>query len=179
MPSTSPDAFPYPDLDDPNNPPADIGALAVAVQTKVTAMVTATTTAAGRIPIRYDEPAQTGSGSLGASSTATVATVSVTDPGVSYRVKVWGTVLTTTPVAGIPADIQCTAGSTVWDTGRIGSSHAGIGYVAGLDTVITMLPRWSGVLSGAQTIRLLIRARGNAITVGTTDYCYGVEVWPV
>lgn len=179
MPSTSPDGFPYPTLASAADVPLDIKALADAAQAKAVTTDAAIAAALAKVPIRYDEPTQTGSGSLAANTTATVATINVTDPGVSYRVKVWATVVTTTPVVGIPADIQCTVGSTVWDTNRIGTSHAGIGYVVGIDTIISMLPRWSGILTGAQTVRLLMRARSNAITVGTADYCYGVEVWPV
>lgn len=131
------------------------------------------------LPISYDQPTQTGSGSLGATATATIATQVIPDLGVPIKVEVWGSLETTTPATGIPSNIQGTFDSTVWDTNRIGLSALGIGAVVGIDTLCVMQPRQSAQLAaGAHTIRLLCKAGANAITVGTTNYNFGVRAVP-
>lgn len=129
-------------------------------------------------PISYDQPTQTGSGALGATATATIATVSIPDLGVPYKIEAWAQLATTTPAAGNPSSIQVTYDSTTWDTNRIGLTHAGIGPVVGIDTVLTLPARQSIQVSGAKTVRLLCKAGANPITVGTGNYCFGVRAVP-
>lgn len=130
-------------------------------------------------PITFAVPAQTGSGSLSANTTATIASVSVPDYGVPIKLEVAGQLGCTTPATGNPFSIQGTYDSTVWDTNRIDTSAVAVGLVVGLDTVHTMPSRSSAQLaSGARTVRLLCKAGPNAITVGTGNYNFGVRVLP-
>jgi hypothetical protein len=127
---------------------------------------------------RFAKPTQTGSGALGAAGVATVATVTVSDPGASYRIESWGKIGTTTPAVGVSARLQVTYDSTTWDTNRIGDTAHGIGATAGADTVTELPQVISNSLTGTRTIRLLIQAGANAISVGTVNYDFGVRVVP-
>lgn len=130
-------------------------------------------------PISFATPAQTGSGSLGAGLTATIATVNVPDYGVPIKIEVWGTLQTTTPAAGYPCVIQATYDSAVWDTNRIGAVAKTIGTVSGIDSVGHLPPRPSAQLpAGARTVRLLAQAGPGAITVLTDNFHMGVRVLP-
>ena len=120
---------------------------------------------------RFAKPSQTGSGSLAANTTATVATVTLPDPGVSYHVEVDANLESTTPAVGLTGNVQATYDSATWDTNRIGESAPGLGLNTSVDTIFA-LPgqRTSSALTGQRVIRFLVRAGSNAITVGTINY---------
>lgn len=128
---------------------------------------------------RFAEPAQTGSGSLAANTTATIASVSVPDPGVSYHLEISATLETTTPVAGLTGFIQGTYDSTTWDTNRIGDSAYGLGANTSVDTVFNLPEqRTTSAITGARTVRLLCKANTSSITVGTVNYAFNVRMVP-
>lgn len=128
---------------------------------------------------RYSEATQTGSGSLTAATTATIATVTINDPGAAYRIESWGKLGITTPAVGVTGSIQVTYDSTTWDTNRIGSTAVGLGSNTAADTVIDLPEQRSISLTGSRTVRLLCRAGANNITVGAgTNYNFGVRVVP-
>lgn len=128
---------------------------------------------------RFSEATQTGSGSLTAATTATIATVTINDPGAAYRIEAWGKLGITTPAVGVTGSIQVTYDSTTWDTNRIGSTAVGLGSNLAADTVIDLPEQRSVSLTGSRTVRLLCRAGANNITVGSgTNYSYGVRVVP-
>lgn len=129
--------------------------------------------------VPFPLPTQTGSGALGATATATIATVSIPDLGVPYIVEAQGQLETTTPATGNPSFIQVTDNSTTYNSGTIGADCPGVGAVVGIDTVLNLAPRRSASLSGAHTIRLLCKAGANPIIVGTSNYNLTVRAVPV
>jgi hypothetical protein len=129
-------------------------------------------------PVSFPRPTQTGSGSLSANSSATIATVNIPDLGVPYKVEVSAKLATTTPAVAVACRLQGTVNSAVWDTNRIEDSDYGPGYVIGQDTVISLAVRTSTQQSGATTVRLLAQAGTSGITIGTSGYAFSVRAVP-
>lgn len=170
MPSTTTYGFPYPSAGDAPNAPAQILALAQAVEDKIE-LVDADEAVQKALIQGYAPPAQTGSGTLTVGGNGlTVMTVAIADPGFAYNIIASGSIGWAMAGATLPGNLcegAITIDSSVYNTGRLVAGYSvstsiGAGFTQ--PTLIVPAKRSDsfGALTGAHTVRLIARNTGSS-----------------
>lgn len=165
MPSTPIYGLPYPSLSDPPNGPAQIQALADAVEDELD-RIDDTIDVDQSLLTGFAAPTQTGSGTLASSAQATIMSVSISDPGFSYHIIAFGTLdwaMNASNQAGNLMYASITVDSTDYNTNVLcrgyGISLGGLGAQGTQPTIPTGMRRsdTGGPYTGAHTVRLIAR----------------------
>lgn len=173
MPVTPTYGIPYPSLSDAPDGPAQLEALADEVEVELTRLDAADVSIRSLIS-GYAAPTQTGSGTLTTATAATIMTVSISSPGISYQIIAGGSIGWAMIGATLPGQLlegAITVDSTTYNVNRIVAGfHISDSLGAGFSQSTLIVPRKRsdalGPYTGAHTVRLIARNSGaNSMTI--------------
>lgn len=164
MSSTPTYGYRYPALTDAPNVPLWVQNLAEDAEDE-TARIDANSATTNSLLLGYAAPTQLASGTLGTATSVTVMSVSISDPGFTYRIKASGSVgwgVVAGSIGGNLFECSITLDSTVYNTGVISKgfvlSHS---ISAGFSQPTCQVGMSvTGNQTGAHTMRLIARNSG-------------------